>query len=150
MKKIYILTSMLSLSAFILSGCASSSSSVSKQSPDLMKQAQNLDVKQVCTSSNLNEVIKTAELYNNEAKKRGLEFKRLGMTTTQYIANTKKALASGTDKVEIVDKKKKVTGTVSTQYAAWRACSFSIRALQQAQEAKTTWRLAAPGDGYKY
>jgi hypothetical protein len=128
----------------VLTACASS-----QPSP---KTAAKLDVKQVCSvqSNGIQNVLKTAELYNAEAKKRGLEFMRLGMKTSQYIAGAKKAVASGAKTVDVLNKKKKKTGTVSTEYAAWRACSFAISALSQAHEAKTTWRLAVPGDGYKY
>ncbi len=75
---------------------------------------------------------------------------RLGMKTSQYINGAKNAVKSGSGTVDILNKKKKKTGVVSTSYAAWRACSFALAALQQADDAKTTWSLAVPGDGYKY
>ena len=75
---------------------------------------------------------------------------RLGMRNSQYISAINMALKTGSKNIDILNKKKKKTGSVSVEYATWRACSFSIAALQQAQDAKTTWRLAVPGDGFTY
>lgn len=160
-----------------------------------------LDVKTMCDveKNGIQNVLSTATKYNTMAKKEGLEFMRLGMKTSQYIAalNTSveykvksgdtlskiskhfygkgnlytKILEENSDinsnglifpgqkikivqnelkTIDILDKKKKKTGTVTAEYAAWRACSFAISALTQAQESKTTWMMAVPGDGYKY
>jgi hypothetical protein len=35
-------------------------------------------------------------------------------------------------------------------YLAERACKFGLSALQQKYEGKSTWRLAVPGDGFKF
>lgn len=118
----------------------------------LAMDATKVDVKDVCDvkKQGINKVLETAIVYNKEAKAQDLEFMRLGMKTSQYISGVQEALKSDSKSVDIVDKKKKKTGSVSIEYAAWRACSFAIRPLQQAKEAETTWRLAVPGDGYKY
>jgi len=115
-------------------------------------EASSLDVRKVCDvqQNGIQKVIDMAAKYNQIAKKEGLEFMRLGMKTSQYILATQKSIKEGSKTVDIVNKKKKKTGTVSTQYAAWRACSFAITALQQASQAKTTWRMATPGDGFAY
>jgi len=115
-------------------------------------EVTSLDVKAVCNveKNGIDNVLDLATKYNKIAKKEGLEFMRLGMKTSQYISGTQKSIKDGSKTVDILNKKKKKTGTVTTQYAAWRACSFAIGALQQANEAKTTWKLAAPGDGYVY
>lgn len=111
-----------------------------------------LDVKNECNvkENGIKKVLATASKYNIIAKKEGVEFKRLGMTNTQYIDGTMKAITEGSKTVDIVDNKNKKTGEVSTEYAAWRACSFAISALQQKEEAKTTWKLAMPGNGFEY
>jgi hypothetical protein len=118
----------------------------------LTTSLQAMDVKKECnvTANGIKTVIANASKYNSMAKKQGLEFMRLGMKTSQYIDGVNASIKSGSKTVDILNKKKKKTGTVSTSYAAWRACSFAISALTQAQEAKTTWNLAVPGDGYKY
>ncbi len=115
-------------------------------------EVSSLDVRKVCDvqENGIQKVIDMAVTYNKIAKKEGLEFMRLGMKTSQYITATQKSIKDGSKTVDIVNKKKKKTGTVTTQYAAWRACSFAITALQQATQAKTTWRMATPGDGFVY
>ncbi|QKJ24109.1 hypothetical protein [Poseidonibacter lekithochrous] len=115
-------------------------------------EVSKLDVKKTCDvkANGIKNVIATADKYNAMAKKQGLEFMRLGMKTSQYISGVNSALKTGSKTVDILNKKKKKTGTVTVDYAAWRACSFAIRALQQNEEAKTAWSLAVPGDGYKY
>lgn len=122
--------------------------SINSMAMDISK----LDIKDACDvkKQGINKVLETATKYNKEAIAKNLEFMRLGMKTSQYIEGAKEAVKSGSKNVDIIDSKKKKTGVVSVEYAAWRACSFAIRPLQQAQEAKTTWRLAVPGDGYKY
>ena len=144
MKKLYSLTIATSL-AFLLSGCLGSSSNMDTA-------ASNVDVKNVCSVENngIEKVLESATKYNAMAIKQHLEFMRLGMKASQYIDSAAAAVKSGAKTVDIVDKKGKKTGTVSTEYAAWRGCSFALRALQQHEEAQTTWKLAIPGDGYKY
>ncbi len=118
----------------------------------LTTSLQAMDVKKECNvkANGVKTVIASAMKYNTIAKKQGIEFMRLGMKTSQYIDAVNASIKSGSKTVDILNKEKKKTGTVSVSYAAWRACSFSISALTQAQEAKTTWNLAVPGDGYKY
>ncbi len=111
-----------------------------------------LDVSKICNVENngMKNVLASAVKYNAIAKKEGVEFKRLGMTTTQYINGIKASQKSASKTVDVLNKKKKKTGTVSISYATWRACSFAVSALVQKEEAKSTWRLAVPGDGFKY
>lgn len=142
---------LLSISLFagitlLVSGCTSSTSNVN--TPDY----SNLDVKKICSveSNGIEAVIAHGKMYNEIAKKEGVEFMRLGMKASQYISGAEEAFKSGAKTVDIVDKKKKKTGEVSTEYAAWRGCSFAVSALTQKTEAQTTWKLASPSDGYKY
>lgn len=75
---------------------------------------------------------------------------RLGMKASQYIEAVDAALKSGAKTIDIVDDKKKKTADATIEYGAWRACTFAISALTQEEEAKKTWKLASPSDGYKY
>ena len=112
-----------------------------------------LDVKNECDvqKNGVEKVIQTAERYNKVAIDHGVEFMRFGMKASQYIDAVQKALKSGSNQIDIVDNKAKATGEkVSIEFASWRACSFAISALTQEAEAKKTWRLASPSDGYKY
>jgi len=116
-------------------------------------EAAALDVKKVCDvgANGLDAVLATAAKYNKAAKEQGIEFKRLGITNSIYISDTT-AAAKAKKKETVLNYKskgKKKTKKFSTDYAAWRACSFAIRALQQKHEAESTWRLAVPGDGFK-
>jgi len=121
---------------------------------DLLKEAAALDVKKVCDvkTNGIDAVLATAAKYNPEAVKLGVEFKRLGVTNSNYIKTTTAAAKAKKKEVVLEYKKKgKVKKQkLATDYAAWRACHFAIRALQQKVEAEDTWRLAVPGDGYKY
>ena len=112
-----------------------------------------LDVKKECDvkANGIEKVIKTAEKYNSIAKEHKVEFMRFGMRASQYIDATKESLRNGLDFIEIVDDKGKKTGEkMGIEFAATRSCSFAISALTQELEAKTTWKLASPSDGYKY
>jgi hypothetical protein len=111
-----------------------------------------LDVKKECNveANGIEKVIATATKYNEIAVKNKVEFMRLGMKASQYIEAVNGALKSGSKNIDILDVKKKKTGEVTVEFGAWRACSFAISALTQQEEAKTTWRAAIPGDGYKY
>lgn len=112
-----------------------------------------LDEKALCNVKNngVAKVIKTAKMYNDIAKKKGLEFRRLKVNNTDLIISVEEALKNGSKEVNPKDFKGKKSSTkLDTNYAAWRACHFAISALVQEQEAKTTWRLSVPGDGYKY
>ena len=112
-----------------------------------------LDVKKECDvkANGLEKVIQTAEKYNKVAIEHGVEFMRFGMKASQYIDASKEAIKSGSKEIELLDEKAKPTGEkVSIEFATWRSCSFAISALTQEIQAKTTWKLASPSDGYKY
>jgi len=111
-----------------------------------------LDVKKECNveANGIEKVLATAAKYNEIAVKNKVEFMRLGMKASQYIEAVDAALKSGAKTIDIVDVKKKKTGEEPIEFGAWRACSFAISALTQQEEAKTTWKLASPSDGYKY
>ena len=112
-----------------------------------------LDVKKECDvkTNGLEKVIQTAERYNKVAIEHGVEFMRFGMKNSQYIEASKDAIKNNTKEIAIVDDKAKPTGEkVSIEFATWRACSFAISALTQEAQAKKTWKLASPSDGYKY
>jgi len=142
---------MLVSTALLLSACASDSEKMAMNIPSYGGVA-DLKVKNVCNVENMGvkSVLASATKYNVLAIQNDLEFMRLGMRNSQYISAINAALKSGDTNITILNKKKKKTGSVSLEYATWRACAFAISSLQQAQEAKTTWRLAVPGDGYKY
>ncbi len=120
----------------------------------LVDEAAKLDVKKVCDvkANGAEKVIAIAEKFNPEAVKLQVEFKRLGITNRNYIKYTKEAIKAKKKEVVIKYKKKKEEKTKKfpLEYAAWRACTFAVRALQQVKEAEKTWRLAVPGDGFKY
>ena len=120
----------------------------------LVKEASKLDVKKVCDvkANGLDKVLAVAEKYNPAAVELGVEFKRLGITNSAYIKGLKDAVKKKEAKVTLKYKKKgKVKSkTFPTDYATWRACTFAVRALQLHDEANKTWRLAVPGDGYKF
>ena len=112
-----------------------------------------LDVKKECDVkiNGLDKVIQTAERYNKVAIEHGVEFMRFGMKNSQYIEASKDAIKNNTKEIAIVDDKAKPTGEkVSIEFATWRTCSFAISALTQEAQAKITWKLASPSDGYKY
>ena len=112
-----------------------------------------LDVKKECDvkTNGVEKVIQTAERYNKVAIEHGVEFMRFGMKNSQYIEASKDAIKNNTKEIAIVDDKAKPTGEkVSIEFATWRACSFAISALTQEVQAKKTWKLASPSDGYKY
>ena len=111
-----------------------------------------LDVKKECNveANGVEKVIATAAKYNEIAVKEKIEFMRLGMKASQYIEAVQNAIKSGAKNIDIVDDKQKKTSEATVEFGAWRACSFAISALTQQEEAKTTWRSAIPGDGYKY
>ena len=119
-----------------------------------VEEASKLDVKKVCDvkANGLEKVLAVAEKYNPEAVKLGVEFKRLGITNTTYIKGLKAAVEAKKPEVTLTykSKGKEKSKTFKTDYAAWRSCHFAVRALQQVKEAQSTYRLAIPGDGYKY
>ncbi len=112
-----------------------------------------MDEKAMCDikANGIEKVIATAKQYNEVAKKKGLEFRRLGVNNTDLIISVEEAIKTGAKEVNPLDIKGKPSKTkLETTYAAVRACKFAIAALNQAEEGKKTWRLAVPGDGYKY
>lgn len=115
-------------------------------------EISKLDVKKECNveANGVEKVLATASKYNEIAIKHNVEFMRLGMKASQYIEAVDAALKSGAKTIDIVDDKKKKTADVTIEYGAWRACTFAISALTQEEEAKKTWKLASPSDGYKY
>jgi len=147
MKKLYSVLAATGL-ALVMSGCGSNP--VPTPSSD---KSEILNEKTLCdvNANGIENVLATAAKYNKIAKANGVEFKRLGMTNTQYIDETNKALKSGAKKVVLLNKKGKATkNSVSVEYATQRACKFAVSALTQAQDGKNTWKAAVPGDGFKY
>ena len=130
------------ISALLASGLVNASAS----------EISKLDVKKECNveANGVEKVLATASKYNEIAIKHNVEFMRLGMKASQYIEAVDAALKSGAKTIEIVDDKKKKTADATIEYGAWRACTFAISALTQEEEAKKTWKLASPSDGYKY
>ncbi len=119
----------------------------------ILKEAMKVDVAKTCDpqKNSVTKLLAVAKKYNPTAVKLGVEFKRLGMTTTQYIQETQKALKAKSKTVTLLDKNGKPTDKkVSVDYAAERACKFAVRALQEYVDAQTTYKLAIPGEGYKY
>jgi len=120
----------------------------------MVNEAAKLDVKKVCDvkANGLEKVLAVAEKYNPEAVKLGVEFKRLGIRNSVYIKGLKKAIKAKKSEVTLHYKKKgkEKKKTFKTDYAAWRACTFAVRSLQQVKEAQKDYHLAIPGDGYKF
>lgn len=130
----------------VLTGCTASS----QPSVDM---ATKLDLNKVCSvkASGMDSVIKTAKEYNEIAKKEGLEYRRLGVNNSGLIESVEEAIKTGAKEVNPKDFKGKASKTkLPTDFAAERSCRFAITALTQSVEGKSTWRLAVPGDGYKY
>lgn len=145
MKKILNL-SLATVAAFSLTACVSSST------PSIASAVKE-DVKTVCSveKSGIENVIATAKKYNEIAKAEGLEFRRLTVNNSDLIISVEEAIKTGAKEVNPNTFKGKPSKTkLPTDYAAQRACKFAISALTQSVEAKNTWRLAVPGDGYKY
>ena len=112
-----------------------------------------IDVEKVCNvkTNGIKKVIASAKKYNDIAIKKGLEFRRLTVNNSGLIASVEEAIETKAKMVNPKSFKGKPSKTkLETNFAAHRSCKFAIRALQQAEEAKSTWRLAIPGDGYKY
>ena len=133
--------------AIFITGCTATTANTN------MADYSKLDVKKECDvkANGVEKLLETAEKYNKLAIENKVEFMRLGMKTSQYIDASKEALKNGAKEIAIVDNKAKPTGEmVSLEFAAWRSCSFAISALTQEAQAKKTWKLASPSDGYKY
>jgi predicted transcriptional regulator len=149
MKKIYSITVAAGL-ALTMAGCAAGNSAAPAVT---MKDAAKADVKKMCDvkANGIENVIATAKAYNALAKKEGVEFRRLGVNNSGLIDAVDAGIKSGAKKVQAKNFKGKLDkNKFDINYAAWRACSFGIRAVQQKVEAESTWRLAVPGDGFKY
>lgn len=120
----------------------------------LLEDAAKLDVKKACDVKAIGaaKALEVAKKYNAEAVKQGVEFKRLGITNSKYIKAVGEALKNKSKDavIKYKAKKKDKTKKFPLDYAAWRTCTFAIRALQEKVEAEKTWRLAVPGDGFKF
>lgn len=139
MKNLLKLTAAVGV-AFTLTACVSTS-------PTLPNEKNECSIQE----NGISDVIASAKKYNEIAKAKGLEFRRLGVNNSDLIISVEEAIKTGAKEVNPKDFKGKTSKTkLETNYAAQRACKFAITALSQAEEAKTTWRLAVPGDGYKY
>ena len=152
MKKLYTLaiTSAIALS---LAGCAGGSSSLSPA------EAAKMDPNKMCNISKdntLEQVLTNAKAYNAAAIKEKVEFRRLNVNNSALIDSIDEALAAGKKQVNPVhfkskpNKIKRSKTKLEINYATERACKFGLAALTQKHEAKSTWRLAVPGDGFKY
>lgn len=143
MKKLTTLIATIGLAA-VISGCTSEPS---------VATATKLDLNTVCSveKSGIKSVLETATTYNAIAQAKGLEFRRLGVNNSGLIASVEEAIKTGAEEVNPKDFKGKVSKTkLETNFAAERACRFAVVALIQSVEAKSTWRNAVPGDGFKY
>ena len=123
-------------------------------SAGLVEDAAKLDVKKVCDvkANGAAKVLAVAKKFNPEAIKLGVEFKRLGIRNRLYVKAVEEAVKAKKKEVVIKYKAKgkEKTKKFPLDYAAWRTCTFAVRALQLHKEADKTWRLAVPGDGYKF
>ena len=159
MKKIYTIA-VASTLALSLAGCATNSANSSVAKVDITRTtkitpaiASKLDARDVCNvkKRGITEVILNARIYNNIAKKDGVEYRRLGVNNTDLIKSVEAALVSGAKVVNPKDHKGKPSKTkLDVNFAAWRACTFGLNALQSEYEAQTTYKDAIPGDGFKY
>jgi len=135
-------------------GAALAIAAAAEEVTPMVDEAAKLDVKKVCDvkANGLEKVLAVAEKYNPEAVKLGVEFKRLGIRNSVYIKGLKKAIKAKKPEVTLhyKSKGKEKTKTFKTDYAAWRACTFAVRSLQQVKEAQKDYRLAIPGEGFKY
>ncbi len=123
------------------------------KTPSAPEMASKIDIEKVCSveKNGIKNVIATAKKYNAISQKEGLEFRRLGVNNSAIIVAVEEAIKTGAKEVNPKTFKGKKSKTVlETNFAAHRACKFAIRGLQQAHEAKSTWKLAQPGAGYKY
>lgn len=153
MKKVYNITIATGL-ALTMAGCAAGNSATAVT----MQDAAKADVKKMCDvkTNGIKNVIATAKAYNTLAIKEGVEFRRLNVNNSALITSVEEGIKSGAKVVNPLHFKskpkkiKKSKTKLKIDYAAWRACSFAVRAVQQKVEAQTEWRLAVPGDGFKY
>lgn len=116
-------------------------------------EASMLKNTEVCNveKHGLEKVIANAKLYNDQAIKEKVEFRRLGINNKDLIIAVEEGIKSGAKTVEpITFKKKPSKQKFDIEFAAYRACSFGLAALQYKHEGKSTYRAAIPGDGFKY
>ncbi len=123
-------------------------------SANALQEVAKIDVKDVCKVEKVGapKALEVAKKYNPEAIKLGVEFKRLGIKNREYIKALEEAIKAKKKEtvVKYKSKGKEKTKKFDTNFLAERACKFAVRALQQVNEAEKTWRLAVPGDGFKY
>lgn len=146
MKKIYSLA-VASAIVLSLSGCTGDSESLTPA------KAFKTNEKEVCSVEKLGieKVLENAKVYNAAAIKEDVEYRRLDVNNRDLIISVEEALKTGAKEVNPLTFKGKPSKTVlPVDYAAERACKFGLNALQNKFEAKSTWRTAVPGDGYKY
>ena len=81
---------------------------LSSLSAATLADAANIDVAKVCDvkANGIEGVLKTAAEYNALAKKLGVEFKRKGVTTSQYITDTEAAAKTKAKEVILKYRKK--------------------------------------------
>ena len=119
-----------------------------------LEEVAKMDVAKVCDvkANGLDKVLAVAKKYNPEAIKLGVEFKRLGIKNRQYIKALEGSIKAKKKETVVKYKKKgkEKTKKFDTEFLTHRACTFAIRALQQVNEAEKTWKMAVPGDGFKY
>jgi len=146
MKKLYTLA-ITSAVALSLAGCAGGSGSLSPA------DAAKIDIKEVCSvkANGIETVLANAKSYNAAAITEKVEFRRLGINNSDLIIAVEEGLKAGAKEVEPKNfKGKPGKQKFEITYAAERACKFGLAALMQKHEAESDWRLAVPGDGFKY
>jgi PBP1b-binding outer membrane lipoprotein LpoB len=143
MKKLYTITIAAGL-AISLAGCYGPKMATSSD-------AHKMDAKSTCDVSKhgVEKVLAVAKLYNPIAVKNGVEFRRLNVKNSGYISAIEKALLTNSKSVDLIGKGKKIQ-KMEINWATQRSCTFALRALQQQKEAKSTWRMSVPGDGFTY
>jgi len=153
MKRIYGIT-MASALALALTGCGDNPQTPSKDAGVTPADAAKIDQRDVCSVAKhgLEKVVANAKVYNASAIKEGVEFRRLGVNNSGLIASIDVAMKNGDKEVKPKDFKGKASkdNVFSVEYAAERACTFGLAALQYKHEGKSTWRNEVPGDGFKY
>ncbi len=144
MKKLINL-SVLGITALAFTACTASGPTPAS--------ALKADERALCnvSANGIEKVLATAKEYNAVAQKEGVEFRRLSVNNSALIVAVEEAIKTGAKEVNPLDFKGKKSKTVlDTNFAAERACKFAISALAQKEYGKTNWKLAVPGDGYKY
>ncbi|AXH12375.1 hypothetical protein [Halarcobacter bivalviorum] len=146
MKKLLLNLSIAATTALVFTACTGNNTPTPQS-------AAKVDEKALCSveKNGIEKVLATAKLYNEAAKQNKLEFRRLEVNNSDLIIAVEEGIKSGAKEVNPKTFKGKKSKTVlPIEFAATRACKFGIAALSQAYEAKTTWRAAVPGDGFKY